>query len=225
MGRKRRYHRCSCCNNKAVWLYMPGNKGKIYFCDNCVPRGCSCNLLNLLEFPDIDNSNMPIMYWSKNDVDKYIWGDINNVEFESLGSKEKKEDSVYYEILDDEGRREPCCEYEYSGNGFEIDIPDIMIKKHDLLDCISKVRNSYFLYTSNINWNKLIIYLRDEFGDELNYHTIFKSIESNIADNFIIFDLKDGLIPILVKKQKIARVFAEEIRKLARDYKYKKYHN
>lgn len=227
-GRKR-YHRCSCCSNKAVWLYMPGRMGKVYYCDECVPRGCSCNLLKLTEFPisnnGITNNGItPVMYWDSDDVKRYIWGDIDNNEFEKSGVLEKKDNSTYYEILDDEGRREPCCEYEYSGNGFEIDIPDIMIKKHDLLNCIGGVRDSFYLYTNNIDWGKLIIYLRDNFGDELNYHIIFKDIESNIIDNFIIFDIKDGVIPILVKKQKIAKAFIKEIRKLARVYKYKKFH-
>ena len=29
---------------KAVWLYMPNSKEHPYYCDECVPRGCSCNL-------------------------------------------------------------------------------------------------------------------------------------------------------------------------------------
>lgn len=28
------------CGNKAVWFHMPGS-GR--YCDDCVPRGCSCN--------------------------------------------------------------------------------------------------------------------------------------------------------------------------------------
>jgi hypothetical protein len=29
------------CNSKAVWFYMPSSN--IEYCDECVPRGCSCN--------------------------------------------------------------------------------------------------------------------------------------------------------------------------------------
>lgn len=32
--------KCKKCGELAVWLYMP--KGG-YYCDGCVPRGCSCN--------------------------------------------------------------------------------------------------------------------------------------------------------------------------------------
>ena len=221
---KRRFHRCSCCDNIAVWLYMPGSKGKIYFCDNCVPRGCSCNLLSLTEFPKTNNGITSTMYWNSNDVNQYILGNINNDEFEALGSKEKKNDSAYYEILDDCGKRNPCCEYEYSSNGFEIDIPDIMIKKHDLLNCIGKVRDSYFLYRSNINWIKLIIYLRDNFGNNINYHTIFDEIEKNIIDNFVTIDTDTLTIPLFLKKKRIAKTYVDEIRNLAREFKFKQYH-
>ena len=31
------------CKIIAVWYYMPG-KDEIYYCDNHVPRGCSCNV-------------------------------------------------------------------------------------------------------------------------------------------------------------------------------------
>ena len=32
---------CDKCHNKAVWFYMPGTEK---YCDDCVPRGCSCNI-------------------------------------------------------------------------------------------------------------------------------------------------------------------------------------
>lgn len=222
---KKRYHRCSCCNEKAVWLYMPYCKGKIYFCDNCVPRGCFCNLLSLVEFPKANNGITPVMYWNNNDINQYILGNINGKNFERLGSKERKDDSTYYEILDDCGRRNPCCEYEYSYEGFEIDIPDILIKKHDLLNCIGRIRDSYFLYRSNINWTKLIIYLRDNFDNNVNYHTIFNKIEKNIIDNFITIDIDTLTIPLFLKKKRIAKTYVDEIRKLAREFKFKQYHN
>lgn len=31
---------CNKCGEKAQWAYMPGTG---YYCDICVPRGCSCN--------------------------------------------------------------------------------------------------------------------------------------------------------------------------------------
>ena len=36
--------RCDICHAKiATWEYMP--RGFEYYCDDCVPRGCSCNLI------------------------------------------------------------------------------------------------------------------------------------------------------------------------------------
>jgi len=43
--------KCYKCRNKAVWLYMPGKDiNSDLYCDNCVPRGCSCNI----KYPDDD---------------------------------------------------------------------------------------------------------------------------------------------------------------------------
>lgn len=32
--------KCIKCNNLATWEYIPN--GYYYYCDSCVPRGCSC---------------------------------------------------------------------------------------------------------------------------------------------------------------------------------------
>jgi len=67
-----------CCNEKcnkvALWRYMPGTDNWAY-CDDCVPRGCSCtyDLEGLV--PDKDSL----------------------------------------------GRLEPCCEYDYSEEGYNED--------------------------------------------------------------------------------------------------------
>ncbi len=39
--------KCFKCNKHAVWCYMPSqqNDGD-YYCDDCIPRGCSCNIIN-----------------------------------------------------------------------------------------------------------------------------------------------------------------------------------
>lgn len=37
---------CNNCPEMAVWMYLPQSKDKPYdgfYCDGCVPRGCSCN--------------------------------------------------------------------------------------------------------------------------------------------------------------------------------------
>lgn len=35
------------CGKEAVWLYMPSYEGtqrNDFYCDDCVARGCSCNM-------------------------------------------------------------------------------------------------------------------------------------------------------------------------------------
>lgn len=60
--------KCCKCKNDAVWFYMPSDECKdCNYCDDCVPRGCSCNI------------------------------DPNSKE----------------EILDNLGRKLPCCEYDF----------------------------------------------------------------------------------------------------------------
>ena len=41
------------CNNLAVWILM--SSLNIFYCDNCVPRSCSCNL-KINDEPDEDGN-------------------------------------------------------------------------------------------------------------------------------------------------------------------------
>lgn len=96
--------KCNICNKEiATWLYMPS--GDCY-CDNCVPRGCSCNVYSFTEFPLEKEENRNYIYWNS-DLTKY--------------TKELTTDSAYYEIVDEKYRRFPCCEYDYDENGFDED--------------------------------------------------------------------------------------------------------
>lgn len=45
--------KCNKCTNIAVWIYMPTDDGAVY-CDNCVPRGCSCNIDFATQEEDLD---------------------------------------------------------------------------------------------------------------------------------------------------------------------------
>lgn len=39
---------CYKCGSMAVWFYMPGHESENdYYCDDCVPRGCSCNFIHI----------------------------------------------------------------------------------------------------------------------------------------------------------------------------------
>jgi len=78
---------CS-CGKPASWIYGPKSDGNPYACDDCVPRGCSCNM-KLKEGVEI------------------VEDDCGNI----LNPPED-----YEQLLDDEGRMIPCCEWIYFEN-------------------------------------------------------------------------------------------------------------
>lgn len=50
---------CDKCNKLAVWNYAPG-KGDIYYCEGCVPRGCSCQMDDEgKQFLDLEGREQP----------------------------------------------------------------------------------------------------------------------------------------------------------------------
>ena len=100
--------KCQVCNKKdAVWCYMPGHSNGIdLFCDDCVPRGCTCNQYHIDEFNKMIVIEQNYLFWDK--LREHSTNRITN-------------DTVYFEPLDEENRRYPCCEYLYDEDGFETD--------------------------------------------------------------------------------------------------------
>ena len=91
---------CSICNEKmAVWYYMPGYDGESpYYCDDCVPRGCSCN------------------HYSIRDEDYFPPGGVKPT---LEDGQIKWIDDHTWASVDSQEREYPCCEYDYDENGFE----------------------------------------------------------------------------------------------------------
>lgn len=86
------------CGKVAVWSYGPGysSGNNPNHCDDCVPRGCSCNHRSVLE----EYSNEP-----------------EGVE----GEDYKWIDQTTWTPIDEKGREFPCAEYFYDGDGWEIE--------------------------------------------------------------------------------------------------------
>lgn len=103
--------KCSECDNIAQWCYLPNcdvETLKGFYCDECVPRGCTCNILDFELFGEPDE-NKNVGFYDK---------DEKNFDEKDM-YKERKDSTFYYEYLDEKCRRFPCCEYDYSEDGFE----------------------------------------------------------------------------------------------------------
>jgi hypothetical protein len=89
------------CGKVAVWDYMPGYSGggNSYSCDDCVPRGCSCNYTHILD-GDESGTDEPEGIEGKD----FIWIDDDT-----------------WTNIDEQGREYPCAEYWYSEEGWEVE--------------------------------------------------------------------------------------------------------
>ena len=96
-----------CCKRKKkddAWLQIPGHDdGNDFFCDDCVTRGCSCNQYAFEEFNFNSNHNSNYIFWNKE-----LTKSTDTI----------KDDTFYYEPVDERRRRYPCCEYDYEEDGF-----------------------------------------------------------------------------------------------------------
>jgi len=96
--------KCDCGDN-ATWCYLPSTDLKLnpYYCDNCVPRGCSC------EWNSIKDGFFP--------------EGIENIDWKWLPARKAEgyeiEENECWVPLDEKQREYPCCEYDYDENGYE----------------------------------------------------------------------------------------------------------
>lgn len=86
------------CGKIATWVYMPSSSHEIpCYCDECVPRGCSCNI-----------NSTPLL-------DK----DIGENPPESNLNWKWIEFGKQWCYVDEKGREYPCIEYWYDEEGFD----------------------------------------------------------------------------------------------------------
>ncbi len=87
---------CVACGSVAQWLY-PSSRPRMDYCDECVGRGCSCNI--------IDRSIKGKLITEVNASGiELIWTDYGDVEPE--------------QYRDDRGRLLPCCDFMFCRWGF-----------------------------------------------------------------------------------------------------------
>lgn len=87
---------------------MPTSTGNHYFCDSCVPRGCSCNeeSMDMEAYYGVKPSGSDILEHMIKYKIKFRIEDnmLNGEEAPYLSHKRVVR-------LDNEGREEPCCEF------------------------------------------------------------------------------------------------------------------
>lgn len=116
---------CCVCGKEVVsyWSYMPGSED---YCEDCVPRGCSCNS-DFFEFDEDSVSKEKQIEWLLNHR-KYKVLNYGSKEHERGKHLEEitdmnlikamlynftEEQLLHLELipLDSKGREYPCCEY------------------------------------------------------------------------------------------------------------------
>ena len=93
------------CGKVAVWTYGPGysNESNSVFCDDCVPRGCSCNhrYVDVNTYhPPLDEPDLPEGEEGKD----WKWVD---------------EGKTHWCSIDEQEREYPCVEFWYEEDGWE----------------------------------------------------------------------------------------------------------
>lgn len=92
---------CDTCSKEvAVWSYMPGSGD---FCENCVPRGCSCNRELTPENPSANYGGMNVGSCPPKENFKWI------------------EEGLVWTNTDELGREYPCCEFSHHKDGIDIE--------------------------------------------------------------------------------------------------------
>ena len=86
------------CGKEAKWYYMPSSTlSNPYYCEECVPRGCSCrnfyiNEKGISELPPLNIES------------KWKWIIENSI----------------WCYIDEEGREFPCVEFDFDSNGHNL---------------------------------------------------------------------------------------------------------
>lgn len=86
------------CGQLATWYYMPAEE-EWACCDNCVPRGCSCNEYSTK------------IYYGDDDIVECEPEGKENIDFEWI-------DENHWRDLDN-GKQIPCCEWWYDKEGWD----------------------------------------------------------------------------------------------------------
>ena len=116
MSPKKRLHTCSECGTVATWFYMPSGKGRRFFCDEHVPRGCRFCIDKMVHEDGMPASDARVKWRGEDD-------ELHDERQDGLDA---------YCYVDEKGRPAPCCEFMYCNNGFEIEQPKYAISMDEV---------------------------------------------------------------------------------------------
>jgi hypothetical protein len=111
------------CGKMATYFHMPSSSvvDNRYYCDDCVPRGCSCNWHHLSDgFETLPTEEDKPWKWVIQEATEYL---------------EAIPEGKCWVHLDEKGREHPCCEYMWDGDGFDDEVDEdretLMIETDD----------------------------------------------------------------------------------------------
>lgn len=188
--KKIRYHKCCKCGNIAKWYYTPSSNGFRFFCDEHVPRGCMCNSYSI----GMDGE-------PKND--HIVWLDAKHTE---------------YEYLDEQGRRSPCCEYDYEENGQYFFEQGKFIKRDDIINIWNKLSVKFLKDNSKLQL--LYDYIEDiknSNNENIDYNTFMQNVRNLCSSSWKCLILGKGKDIIhfynLFREHCLAKSFMEDLDK------------
>lgn len=129
--------KCCYCDNNATWLLMSGHDiTKDFYCDSCVPKGCSCNSEHFDREEDAASREVQVDYLLRYRNLKVL--NYGSLEHNAGDHLEEITDmnlikSMFYNFtdtqllhleivpLDENGEEYPCCEFDYSEKGYDED--------------------------------------------------------------------------------------------------------
>lgn len=183
----------------AIWIYMPSGHGKHFFCDDCVPRGCSCNVRNVKTFKGSDSQ---VMWWTK---EEDVFCDSTCV---------RSNDSYYYELLDEYGRRSPCSNFECDEEGIDVEETIYKITFNDFVECLWHNKNRLHIsqeYAVNVAAYQRFISEELEKDNKNHYYLLdyngIMCVFYDLSEKFI----KDGAYNFVLNR-KFYESFKNELR-------------
>jgi hypothetical protein len=126
--------KCYKCNEKATWMYMPGNVfEEDCYCNKHVPKGCTCNHESFYFGEGCYSKDKQVEEFLKYKLKIQNFGKKEQVigrHLEEITDMEKikeifntwsEDELLHLSIitLDENGEEYPCCEYSYYSDGIE----------------------------------------------------------------------------------------------------------